>query len=151
MEFPSSSSSSSPSKRSSLASQSSSSAAAKTSRSSPSHSSSSVSASPSAGAAASDDDDDDDVEMGDATRFAEMDDLLLGTDAGEPVEMLTFKCKWNGKDLVVSVAVLGTLGDLKRELCILTDVLPIRQKVMGLGTKANSAPDLTPLANFKVS
>jgi hypothetical protein len=97
-----------------------------------------------------DDDDDDDEDDTEVARALEMDELLLGSDAGEPVEMLTLKCKWNGQDLIVNVAAMGTLGDLKRELCILTDVLPIRQKVMGLGAKANSAPDLTPLANFKV-
>lgn len=45
--------------------------------------------------------------------------------------------KWNGKDYVVSNLVSNnTVADLKNELCKLTNVLPERQKLLGLKTKS---------------
>ena len=45
--------------------------------------------------------------------------------------------KWNGKDFRIdNLLPTNTIADLKNELCKLTNVLPERQKLLGLKTKS---------------
>ncbi|XP_057419669.1 ubiquitin-like domain-containing CTD phosphatase [Lotus japonicus] len=54
-------------------------------------------------------------------------------------EEMTLKVKWAGKDYTVRVCGDDTVGELKRRICELTNVLPIRQKLLypKLGSKLN--------------
>jgi ubiquitin-like domain-containing CTD phosphatase 1 len=47
--------------------------------------------------------------------------------------------KWNGTDYVVKLLPTNTVGDLKSELFKMTNVLPERQKLLGLKTNSSQA------------
>ena len=54
-------------------------------------------------------------------------------------EELTLKVKWIGNEYTVRVCADDTVGELKRRICELTNVLPLRQKLLypKLGSKLN--------------
>lgn len=62
----------------------------------------------------------------------------LVSDSGSPEE-LTLIVKWSGKEYTVRVCGDDTVGELKRRICELTNVLPPRQKLLypKLGSKLN--------------
>lgn len=45
-------------------------------------------------------------------------------------EEITLKVKWTGKEYTVRVCADDTVGELKRRICEVTNVLPIRQKLL---------------------
>ncbi|KAI4296212.1 hypothetical protein L6164_036188 [Bauhinia variegata] len=47
-----------------------------------------------------------------------------------PEEELTLMVKWSGKEYTVRVCGDDTVGELKRRICELTNVLPLRQKLL---------------------
>jgi len=54
-----------------------------------------------------------------------------GTDSGSgSSEELTLRVKWSGKEYTVRVCGDDTVGELKRRICELTNVLPPRQKLL---------------------
>ncbi|RDX89460.1 Ubiquitin-like domain-containing CTD phosphatase [Mucuna pruriens] len=50
--------------------------------------------------------------------------------ASASTEELTLKVKWSGKEYTVRVCGDDTVGELKRRICELTNVLPVRQKLL---------------------
>ena len=63
-------------------------------------------------------------------------------DVGESMEEMTLAVKWSGKEYTVRCAADDTVGELKRRICEATNVLPKRQKLLGLkGTNGRPAED----------
>lgn len=54
------------------------------------------------------------------------------------LEELTLAVKWSGKEYTVRACAEDTVGELKRRICEVTNVLPKRQKL--LNVKAGSKP-----------
>ncbi|KAK7318755.1 hypothetical protein RJT34_03462 [Clitoria ternatea] len=54
----------------------------------------------------------------------------MACSSSESSEELTLKVKWSGKDYTVRVCGDDTVGELKRRICELTNVLPFRQKLL---------------------
>jgi len=66
----------------------------------------------------------------------------LASDSGSgsgSSEELTLRVRWSGKEYTVRVCGDDTVGELKRRICELTNVLPPRQKLLypKLGSKLN--------------
>ena len=57
----------------------------------------------------------------------------------EVEEEVTLTVKWSGKEYTVRVCGDDTVGELKRRICQLTNVLPLRQKLLypKVGSKLN--------------
>ena len=63
-------------------------------------------------------------------------------DAGDSMEEMTLAVKWSGKEYTVRCAADDTVGELKRRICEATNVLPKRQKLLGLkGANGRAAED----------
>jgi ubiquitin-like domain-containing CTD phosphatase 1 len=62
------------------------------------------------------------------------------TDASS-LEQMTLALKWAGKDFTVRVYADDTVGELKRRICELTNVLPKRQKLLNVKVGAKPAQD----------
>ena len=52
---------------------------------------------------------------------------------------IEFLIKWNGKDFKINLLPSNCINDLKEELAKQTNVMPERQKLLGLKTKAGQA------------
>mmetsp|Transcript_51363 Transcript_51363/g.128893 ORF Transcript_51363/g.128893 Transcript_51363/m.128893 type:complete len:323 (-) Transcript_51363:96-1064(-) len=57
----------------------------------------------------------------------------------EPSSALSFLVRWSGKEYNIVISEECTFDDLKRELYLRTNVLPLRQKLMGFKRKAVAA------------
>jgi ubiquitin-like domain-containing CTD phosphatase 1 len=68
-----------------------------------------------------------------------------------PSDTFTFNIKWNGKDLEAAVEPTETVAGLKRVLELETNVLPKKQKLLGLKTIAGKpATDDTPITELSI-
>ena len=56
-------------------------------------------------------------------------------------EELTVSVKWVGKDYTVRLCAEDTVGELKRRICEVTNVLPKRQKLLNLKLGSRPAED----------
>lgn len=65
--------------------------------------------------------------------------FMAAATASASTEELTLIVKWTGKEYTVRVCGDDTVGELKRRICELTNVLPLRQKLLypKLGSKLN--------------
>lgn len=57
------------------------------------------------------------------------------------VEELTMAVKWAGKEYTVRVCADDTVGELKRRICEITNVLPKRQKLLNVKAGVKPADD----------
>ncbi|XP_061365743.1 ubiquitin-like domain-containing CTD phosphatase [Gastrolobium bilobum] len=69
---------------------------------------------------------------------------LSSSASSASTEEVTLKVKWSGKEYTVRVCGDDTVGELKRRICELTNVLPIRQKLLypKMGSKLNDNDSL---------
>lgn len=72
--------------------------------------------------------------------------MASSSDAASEEEM-TLALKWAGKDFTVRVCADDTVGELKRRICEVTNVLPKRQKLLNLKVGAKPAPDSSLLSS----
>ncbi|MED6219053.1 hypothetical protein PIB30_032307 [Stylosanthes scabra] len=66
-------------------------------------------------------------------------ETALASSSSASEEEVTLTVKWSGKEYTVRVCGDDTVGELKRRICQLTNVLPIRQKLLypKVGSKLN--------------
>lgn len=57
------------------------------------------------------------------------------------VEEITMAVKWSGKEYTVRVCADDTVGELKRRICEVTNVLPKRQKLLNVKAGVKPADD----------
>lgn len=57
------------------------------------------------------------------------------------VEEITMAVKWSGKEYTVRVCADETVGELKRRICEVTNVLPKRQKLLNVKAGVKPADD----------
>eukprot|EP00271_Cylindrocystis_brebissonii_P009073 TRINITY_DN23691_c0_g1_i1.p1 TRINITY_DN23691_c0_g1~~TRINITY_DN23691_c0_g1_i1.p1 ORF type:complete len:376 (-),score=58.97 TRINITY_DN23691_c0_g1_i1:381-1508(-) len=67
-----------------------------------------------------------------------------------PEEEITLKLKWSGKDFHVQVCGADTVGELKQRICEVTNVLPKRQKLLGLVKAGTTVTDTMLLSQLAV-
>ncbi|KAI5082550.1 hypothetical protein GOP47_0002293 [Adiantum capillus-veneris] len=65
-------------------------------------------------------------------------------------EEMTLNVKWVGKEYVVRVCADDTVGELKRRICELTNVLPKRQKLLNLKMGSKPADDSVFLSQLSI-
>lgn len=65
-------------------------------------------------------------------------------------EEMTLSVKWVGKEYVVRVCADDTVGELKRRICELTNVLPKRQKLLNVKLGSKPADDSTLLSHLSL-
>ncbi|CAM6103040.1 unnamed protein product [Calypogeia fissa] len=75
--------------------------------------------------------------------------MASSSDAASSEEM-TLGLKWAGKDFTVRVCADDTVGELKRRICELTNVLPKRQKLLNVKVGAKPAQDSSLLSAVSV-
>lgn len=63
---------------------------------------------------------------------------------------MTLSVKWVGKEYVVRVCADDTVGELKRRICELTNVLPKRQKLLNVKLGSKPADDSTLLSHLSL-
>jgi ubiquitin-like domain-containing CTD phosphatase 1 len=68
-------------------------------------------------------------------------------------EELTLTVKWNGKEYTVRICADDSVAELKRRICLLTTVLPKRQKLLypKIGNKLSDDSLLLSSISFKPS
>jgi hypothetical protein len=73
--------------------------------------------------------------------------IMMATEGGatsngaESVEEVTMAVKWAGKEYTVRVCADDTVGELKRRICEVTNVLPKRQKLLNVKAGVKPAED----------
>lgn len=68
----------------------------------------------------------------------------------ESVEELTMAVKWSGKEYTVRVCADDTVGELKRRICEVTNVLPKRQKLLNVKAGVKPADDTMLLSQLNL-
>lgn len=65
-------------------------------------------------------------------------------------EEMTLSVKWAGKDFTVRVCADDTVGELKRRICEVTNVLPKRQKLLNVKAGTKPATDASFLSQLNL-